>query len=224
MPRPRSSAAARDENAHRELTRSIRFDTAAYLEQCRSVAEELLSTRAVAIGTTHPEHYVRGYATWLFFESDLYRELTGAGPASRAIADVNTLLAPLVAVHRAPTAPNATAKPTPRSVSTSMPANARDASGAPAAPAAETRPVVRRTDAVPGALADARAVLDNAARVAGPPLRRLVDVARSHFGPTERVVEAKTALDLDPLDEERRELEARFEELERRMKDEQGKR
>lgn len=67
-------------------------DTAGYLAQCRELVEACLAEGDTAQGVTHPEHGVRAWAAWLFSESDLYRELTGCGPGSRPIAEVDTLL------------------------------------------------------------------------------------------------------------------------------------
>src|SRR5262249_13526346 len=50
-------------------TRRIHFDTNAYLQQCRAVVEETIARGGTAMGISHPEHYVRGYAEWLFSET-----------------------------------------------------------------------------------------------------------------------------------------------------------
>lgn len=68
-------------------------DTVGYLEQCKELVESCLSRGEGAQGMTHPEHGVRAWAAWLFSESDLYRELTGTGVGTRAIAEVDTLIA-----------------------------------------------------------------------------------------------------------------------------------
>lgn len=68
-------------------------DTTGYLAQCRELVEMCLASGERAHGLTHPEHGVRAWAAWLFSESDLYRELTGHGPGTRAIADVDALIA-----------------------------------------------------------------------------------------------------------------------------------
>ncbi|MCC7412304.1 MAG: DUF4011 domain-containing protein [Gammaproteobacteria bacterium] len=67
-------------------------DTAGYLVQCRELVEGCLASGDAAHGVTHPEHGVRAWAAWLFSETDLYRELTGLGPGTRAIADVEALI------------------------------------------------------------------------------------------------------------------------------------
>jgi len=50
-------------------------------------------------GSSHPEHSVRAYAAWLFSETDLYRSITGAGPATRTVEEVDGVLASLLAVR-----------------------------------------------------------------------------------------------------------------------------
>jgi hypothetical protein len=59
-------------------------------------AEGLLARKKRARGDSHPEAAVRGYAAWLFWESDLYRSLTGRGPGRRPILHVDGALAKLV--------------------------------------------------------------------------------------------------------------------------------
>lgn len=72
-------------------------DTQGYLAQCRELVESCLSRGEAAQGVTHPEHGVRAWAAWLFSESDLYRELTGAGAGTRSIAEVDALIAKVLA-------------------------------------------------------------------------------------------------------------------------------
>lgn len=67
-------------------------DTAGYLAQCCELVESCLQRGEGAQGVTHPEHGVRAWAAWLFSETDLYRELTGIGPGTRAISEVNALI------------------------------------------------------------------------------------------------------------------------------------
>lgn len=67
-------------------------DTAGYLDQCRELVEGCLAGGDTAQGITHPEHGVRAWAAWLFSESDLYRELTGLGPGTRPIEEVDALI------------------------------------------------------------------------------------------------------------------------------------
>jgi len=49
-----------------------------------------------ARGSSHPEHYARGYARWLWSESDLYASLTGEGAGSRTMADVEEVVSRLL--------------------------------------------------------------------------------------------------------------------------------
>jgi len=76
--------------------REIELDPKGYLSQCRSLADVALSSGAPMLGTTHPEHLLRAYATWLFWESDLHRELTGKGPGKRTMEEVDATLLRLI--------------------------------------------------------------------------------------------------------------------------------
>lgn len=67
-------------------------DTAGYLAQCRELVESCLAHGDIAQGVTHPEHGVRAWAAWLFSESDLYQQLTGSGPGTRSIDEVDSLI------------------------------------------------------------------------------------------------------------------------------------
>lgn len=71
----------------------LTYDTDAYLAQCKELIEEDLRTGSIAQGGTHPEHGLRVYAAWLFSETRTYRELTGRGPGSRELADVDAIIA-----------------------------------------------------------------------------------------------------------------------------------
>ena len=71
----------------------LHYDTDAYLAQCTELIEEDLRTGAIAQGGTHPEHNLRVYAAWLFSETRTYRELTGRGPGSRELAEVDAIIA-----------------------------------------------------------------------------------------------------------------------------------
>lgn len=70
----------------------LAWDTGAYLEQSQTLVESLLAGGETSMGYTHPEHSLRAYALWLFSESDLFAELTGQGPGTRRIAEVDELL------------------------------------------------------------------------------------------------------------------------------------
>lgn len=77
----------------------------AYLDQCKALMEELLDKRDSALEGTHPEHALRAYAAWLYSETDAFAELTGAGPATRSIDDVNVTLGKLLLPDYTPGAP-----------------------------------------------------------------------------------------------------------------------
>lgn len=78
----------------------LRLDTRAYLEECKSLGEDLVARGRTMFGETHPEHYVRGYAEWLFTETDVYQAITGTGPGSRRLEDVDAVLATLLGLRR----------------------------------------------------------------------------------------------------------------------------
>jgi hypothetical protein len=78
------------------IAKDVQLDPKGYLKQCRSIADVALKSGAPMLGTTHPEHLLRAYATWLFWESDLYRELTRNGPGKRKLADVDATLLRLI--------------------------------------------------------------------------------------------------------------------------------
>ncbi len=95
--------------------RSIRFDTKAYLQQCQAVAEATIAAGGLAVGSSHPEHYVRGYAEWIFTETDVYRNITGSGPGSRSLDEVNAMVRQLIGALPRPATSTTIAKPPPRS-------------------------------------------------------------------------------------------------------------
>lgn len=66
------------------------------VQEARAYAEDLGRRGRRSLGDSHPETAVRIYAMWLFSETDVYRELTGLGPATRSLADVDRTLARLV--------------------------------------------------------------------------------------------------------------------------------
>ncbi|HYN79396.1 MAG TPA: DUF4011 domain-containing protein, partial [Lamprocystis sp. (in: g-proteobacteria)] len=68
---------------------ALTWDTQTYLDQSRALMEETLAEGGTALGFTHPEHSLRAYAAWLFSESDLFQRLTGHGPGSRPLAEVD---------------------------------------------------------------------------------------------------------------------------------------
>jgi RecA/RadA recombinase len=71
---------------------SLTWDTAAYLAQSRELMERTIGRGEAALATTHPEHSLRAWALWLFSESDVYRRVTGSGPGTRPIADVDAAI------------------------------------------------------------------------------------------------------------------------------------
>lgn len=190
----------------------IRLDTEAYLQQCRTVAEATMADGGLALGWTHPEHYVRGYAEWLFTETDVYKAITGNGPGSRALEDVDEILERLIGIRPRPTATVSIAKPPPppRAVPAARPVTPVEAP--------ERLEDDMLTDAARRGLAATREALATFARAAVPSIRRFADAARREATPREDAPSA-SGESLDPLEDERRELLARFEELERRSKD-----
>jgi tellurite resistance protein/RecA/RadA recombinase len=71
----------------------LTWDTGAYLAQCRELIESGLREGANVRGVTHPEHSLRAYALWLFSETRTYRALTGHGPGTRELAEVDATIA-----------------------------------------------------------------------------------------------------------------------------------
>lgn len=70
----------------------LTWDTKAYLDQSKALIQSMLEEGETALGYSHPEHSLRAYAVWLFSESDLYRSITGQGPGTRSIKDVDDQL------------------------------------------------------------------------------------------------------------------------------------
>lgn len=209
--------------------KSIRFDTEAYLSQCRAVAEATMAGGEIAMGSTHPEHYIRGYAEWLFSETDFYKSVTGLGSGSRSLDEVNAIVERLVSspVRRAPSStiakPPPRGNPAPPAASTSAIVGERDDEAAVKRAYAQ-RPLEEvatdiLTDGARRKLAATRDALATLARGAVPSLRRFTDAAREQLVSSQ---ESRAVADdaPDPLEDERRELIARFEELERRSKNE----
>ena len=185
--------------------KSIHLDTAAYLAQCRVVAEEILAQRGTAFGQTHPEHYVRAYAEWLFSETDVYASITGLGPGSRSLDEVDQTLGRLLGLG----------SPIPRTTSPRTPV----AESPVAEPAAKP---VRPQRSFEGLAAD---ILTDGARrklaETGKALATAARAMRDHLVGTEADDAPPEPEDAsDPLEDDRRELLARFEELEKRAKDE----
>lgn len=75
---------------------ALTWDTKAYLAQAKELIESSLEKGEAALGVTHPEHSLRAYAAWLFSESDVFKSLTGKGPGSRTLAEIDSLLAKIL--------------------------------------------------------------------------------------------------------------------------------
>ncbi|MCH9687399.1 MAG: DUF4011 domain-containing protein [Deltaproteobacteria bacterium] len=68
---------------------ALSWDTKAYLEQCTELMEQTLAEGDAAMATTHPEHSLRAWAVGLFWETAEFQTLTGRGPGTRTLADVD---------------------------------------------------------------------------------------------------------------------------------------
>jgi hypothetical protein len=180
-------------------TESLGLDPRAYLDDCRAVIEKTLERGEVAHGDSHPEHSLRAFALWLFSESDLYAALTGDGPATRAIADVDATLAKLLGVPDAPPQPRKEKPATRHRKETA-------AAPAPSTPAAEPLPAVSVADSL-------RELTDPISLAVTPTLSRGIDWIRDQIGPRPAVHQE----DHDPGDLMDDDLERRFEALERQM-------
>ncbi|MEN0067167.1 MAG: DUF4011 domain-containing protein, partial [Myxococcota bacterium] len=75
-------------------TSSLTWDTTAYLEQCKALMDH-----ALVEGTTgHAEHGLRAWALWLFSETETYQAMTGQGPGTRPLSDVDEQIARAIGV------------------------------------------------------------------------------------------------------------------------------
>ncbi len=72
---------------------ALTWDTEAYLAQSRDLMEAELAQGGGFFGRTHPEHNLRSYALWLFSQTTTFRRLTGRGPGTRELAEVDGILA-----------------------------------------------------------------------------------------------------------------------------------
>ncbi len=71
---------------------TLTWDTSAYLEQCRALVEQ--ARQAAFEGpTTYPEHGLRAWALGLFSETWEYREITGEGPGTRSVEEIDAMIA-----------------------------------------------------------------------------------------------------------------------------------
>lgn len=75
---------------------AIIFDTASYLDHARELMEHALENDEPVNLSTHPEHSLRAYATWLFSESDVFKQLTGTGTGRLSLAEVDAKLLTLL--------------------------------------------------------------------------------------------------------------------------------
>lgn len=71
---------------------ALTWDTQAYLQQCRDVMQTSIAAGEAALMSTHPEHSLRAWATWLFWESDVFAALTGKGPGLRPLSEVDAMI------------------------------------------------------------------------------------------------------------------------------------
>ncbi|MDB6003875.1 MAG: hypothetical protein JWR15_862, partial [Prosthecobacter sp.] len=69
----------------------LKADTECYLAQARALFDTHATVETSPIGS-HPEHLLRTYALSLFVESDVFQQLTGQGPGTRKLADVDETL------------------------------------------------------------------------------------------------------------------------------------
>jgi len=75
---------------------ALTWDTTAYLTQAKTLIEQTLAEGEGAHGVTHPEHSLRAYAAWLFSESDAYRAITGKGPGTRTLDEIDAVLSKIL--------------------------------------------------------------------------------------------------------------------------------
>lgn len=189
------------------------------------MVDDILAGNGRVTGETHPEHYVRGYAEWLFSESDVYASITGQGSGKQSLHEIDVMLTDLL-LRRTGVVPGQKPKATKRAlVSDTVTIGDRDDERElrrKAVPASlEDLAVDILTDGTRRKLNDAGKAIADLARNAPPSFQRLANVARARLHasgyakPAESPRSDTADPGDDPLDEERRALEARFEELER---------
>lgn len=69
----------------------LTHDVPSYLAQAHAIFDDQAKALTSPLGS-HPEHLLRAYALSLFGESDLFRQITGQGPGTRSIAEVDAVL------------------------------------------------------------------------------------------------------------------------------------
>jgi hypothetical protein len=198
---------------------SINLDTDSYLKQCREIAEETLARGSPTFGSTHPEHYIRGYAEWLFGETDLYAAITGKGPGLLSIDEADAMLTRLLGLQEntrlasRATGASLPALPAESTASVGDLDDERVARGLPQTLQELATDIL--TEGARRKLAATGKVLTSAARAVVPSLKRFSDAVCDQLTPSQKAELAEEDAG-DLLDDERRELLARFEELERK--------
>ncbi len=69
----------------------LKADSECYLAQARALFDTHGSAETSPIGS-HPEHLLRAYALSLFVESDVFQQITGQGPGTRKLSEVDEAL------------------------------------------------------------------------------------------------------------------------------------
>lgn len=69
----------------------LKADEESYIAQAKALFEEMETAATHTLGT-HPEHLLRAYALALFAESDVFQKLTGSGPGTRPLEEVDAAL------------------------------------------------------------------------------------------------------------------------------------
>lgn len=69
----------------------LKADSECYLAQARALFDTHASAETSPIGS-HPEHLLRAYALSLFAETDVFQQVTGQGPGTRKLAEVDEVL------------------------------------------------------------------------------------------------------------------------------------
>lgn len=69
----------------------LKADSECYLAQARALFDTHSSAETSPIGS-HPEHLLRAYALSLFVESDVFQQITGKGPGTRKLSEVDEAL------------------------------------------------------------------------------------------------------------------------------------